>query len=280
MSEEAIDQQDEAAVAPVDDSADGQGAAAENVAQAFVEESTATAELLLQDGGATEQIQDVVSTSDAQVTPSTSSTVALPELDSAAQSHVDTEATEGALSMPVFESFAEIAQQASVLVADVDALAASREPEEPIDEVEANQTLRAISQQRQGQEQQQQLTLDVVIDDSSTAQAPDTAPAMSYAEYASTDVNNTVRVIIEPSAAEVVSTAVTHADAQCSKVDIGEIEGVQPAMSLASTVEDVPSTSSPSLEVIFCTPLTIFETIHSTMIAVAHLSEACDHVAD
>eukprot|EP00953_Heterococcus_sp_UTEX-ZZ885_P004051 2688-Heterococcus_DN1.PRE.2 len=237
-----MEQQDAAAVAPADDSADGEGGAAESVAQVLVEENTATAELLLQDGSATEQQQDEVSTSDAQqVTSRSSSTLALPELDSAAQLHDDTEATEGALSMPVVEPVAEIVQLASVVVTDVHVLAASREPRNSIDEVEANQALRTISQQ--GLEQK----LDVVIDESAIAPAQTTAPVTNHAEHA-TDGNNTDLVIVEPSAAEVVSI-LTQTGTESLQIDSAEIKVVQPASVLESAVEDVPvsSTSLPQV---------------------------------
>jgi hypothetical protein len=273
MSDEAMEKQDAAAVAPADDSADGQGGAAESVAQPLVEESTATAELLLQDGSTTEQQQDEVSISDAQqVTPSTSSTLALPKLDAAAHLHDDTEATEGVPSVPIVEPVADAMQLASVVLADVDVLAASREPGNLSDEVEANQTLRTISQQ------EQQLKLDVVIDESSAEQVLTIVPAMGNAEHAA-DVNNTDTVIVEPSASEVVSI-LTRSGTESPQIDSDKIKVVQPATVLESAVQDVPVSSTSVPQVSLQTSLSSFlETIPSTFVAVDLLSEACDYAS-
>eukprot|EP00953_Heterococcus_sp_UTEX-ZZ885_P004053 2689-Heterococcus_DN1.PRE.1 len=263
-----MQQQDAAAVAPADDSADGQGGAAESVAQALVEESTATAELLLQDGSATEQQQDEVSISDAQqVTPSTSSTLALPEFDSvAAQLHDDTEATEGVPSLPIDEPVADAVQLASVVLADVDVLAASREPGNQ----GANQTLGTISQQ------EQQLKLDVVIDESAIAPVQTTAPVTNHAEHA-TDGNNTDLVIVEPSAAEVVSI-LTQTGFESPQIDSDKIKVVQPATVLESAVQDVPvsSTSVPQVSSPEQQPLVIGDD-HIQTEPVRVLSESSDN---
>jgi hypothetical protein len=247
-----MEKQDAAAVAPADDSADGQGGAAESVAQPLVEESTATAELLLQDGSTTEQQQDEVSISDAQqVTPSTSSTLALPKLDAAAHLHDDTEATEGVPSVPIVEPVADAMQLASVVLADVDVLAASREP--------GNLS-------------------DVVIDESSAEQVLTIVPAMGNAEHAA-DVNNTDTAIVEPSASEVVSI-LTQTGTESPQIDNDKIKVVQPVTVLVSAVEDVPASSTSVPEVSLQTsPSSFLETIPSTFVAVELLSEACDYAS-